>query len=195
MAALDQRHRQAQIRLAGTVSARLAAILTTIPEIQSQQAMETYSGEAARLVAGGQHRSAQLALAYVIKLSPPAPGKLPPTVDRALQGKLVDTYSPVATSPMLKVWGLMAEGEEEALARAAGASHADGLASGDLQVAQRSGLEEGARAGARPIKGWAKQLSGSACEWCREVAGQVFSDPDSVPFHQRDRCSVGPVFN
>jgi hypothetical protein len=195
MAALDQAHRQAQDNLAGAVSVRLQAILLAIPDIQTQEAMEAYSSQAARLVAGGQHRSAQLALAYVARLSPPAPGKLPPSVDRALRGKLVDTYSPVATSPMLKVWGLMEEGEEETVARQIGASHADGLSSGDLQVAQRSGLEEGARAGRRPIRGWAKQLSGGACEWCREVAGQVFSAPDGVPFHQRDRCSVGPVFD
>lgn len=193
--AQDRRHRQAQHRLAQAVSSALGAVLVSLEEPESQEAMDRYSSEALLIVGGGQRKAAGFALAYVAGLSRPSGRGLPPSVERALEGKAVGSESPVVRSPVLHLWGRLAEGEELPLARQSAASYAGGLASGDLQTAERGGLEEGARAGERPLKGWSKELSAGACEWCREVARQVYRSSDSVPFHQRDRCAVAPVFD
>ena len=194
MAELDRRHRFAQQALGERVGQALAKVIVELPDPEAQEAIERYLSRAVPLVAGGQRRAAALALAYVRKLSPPAPGKLVPTVDRAVAGHLVTAESPVATSPILRLWGRLNEGDSLETAQAAAASYAEALATGDLQVAQRLGLEEGARAGAREVQGWSKELSGEACDWCQEIAGQVYRSADAVPFHDRDRCAVAPAF-
>jgi hypothetical protein len=194
VADLDRRHRLAQQALGERVGQTLAKVIVELPEPLEQEAMERYLARAVPVVAGGQRRAAALGIAYLRELSPPARGKLPPTVDRALSGQLVTADSPVATSPVLRLWGRVNEGDSLGVAQAAAASYAGALAIGDLQVAQRLGLEEGARAAEREVTGWAKELSGDACDWCQEIAGQVYRSADAVPFHDRDRCAVAPAF-
>jgi hypothetical protein len=198
----DTLHRTAQERLAAETARRLAALIGALPEPGEQAAMDAYAPAAARVVAGGQHKAATLGMAYVGRLAPRAPGKAAPTAERALAGVLVDETSPVARSPVLRMWKRLGEGVDVTEAKREAASYAEELGSNDLQVAERGGLQEAARASGRKIKGWRKVLSSSPCEWCRSVAGAEgssgqsgrYHQADSVPFHERDQCGVAPVF-
>ena len=193
---LDVQHRRAQRFVAEATSSALASLIASLPDPESQEAMELYAPNAARIVSGGQDRSARFAIAYVGKLVPRSRTKSPPTSARALADVLVTTESPVARSPMLRLWGTLADGEALEEARRRASSYAEELATGDLQSATRAGLEEGARASAKRVRGWKKELSADACSWCRKIAdgGGRYHSPDSVPFHARDHCSVAPVF-
>jgi hypothetical protein len=195
VAAADRAHRRAQTRLADQLQAALAALIGALPEPRAQTAMELYNRQAVRLVGGGQRRAAQLALAYVGRLVAADPGKAPASVGRALAEVAIDGESPVARSPVLRLWSLIDAGERVDQAREAAGSYAGALATGDLQAAERAALAEGARAGEREPIGWTKELSGDACDWCQSVAADVYRSPDEVPFHERDRCSVAPIFD
>lgn len=202
MSRADHLHRTAQERLAAETSRRLAALIAAIPEPGEQAAMDAYAPAAARLVAGGQHKAATLGMAYVGRLAPRAPGKPPPTVERALADVLVSQDSPVARSPVLRMWKRLGEGVAPEEAKREAASYAEELGSNDLQVAERGGLREAANASGRKVKGWRKVLSSNPCEWCRAIAGTEgssgqlgrYHQADSVPFHERDHCGVAPVF-
>lgn len=171
-------------------------MIGALDDPEADDAIERYAPVATRIVGGGQERSALFAIAYVSKLAPRARSKSAPTVARALDGVLVTAESPVARSPVLRLKSLLSEGVEEAEARQAAASYARGLATGDLQSAERGGLQEAARASAKRVKGWRKVLSSSACPWCVKIAdgGGRYKAADTVPFHARDECGVAPVF-
>jgi hypothetical protein len=173
----------------------LMGVLAGLQDPDTELAQATYAAVAARLVGGMQRRSATFAITYLAQLSPPAPGTVA-SLDRALDGALVTAGSPVATSPVLRLLARLSEGDDEPVARQAAGSYAGALATGDLQAAQRGGLEEGARAGGRRVRGWRKELAPGACEWCVMIAsgGGRYRQPDTVPFHQRDHCGVAPVF-
>lgn len=186
-------HRVAQQRLAHVVRDSLARLVYALPDVDEQAAMDAYTPAAVSIVTGGQRQSATFAFAYMRALIPPARGRAAPTIERALIGRLVTVDSPVARSPVLRMWARIAEGEERAVARQAAASYANALASGDLQAAQRGGLEEAARATGKRTR-WRKHLNPASCEWCRKVGGErTYASPDKVPFHERDECSVAPV--
>jgi hypothetical protein len=196
MAALDHRHRRAQQRLAETLQAGLMGAMLALPEPDSDASRAAYAAFAVRLVGGAQRRSADLAIGYLARLSPPPVGA-PASVARALEGVIVHPESPVATSPILRLLARLAEGDEEPDARRAAGSYAGGLGSGDVQAAERGGLSEGARAGGRRVRGWRKELGPGACGWCIEIAagGGRYRAPETVPFHERDHCGVAPVFD
>ena len=189
----DRAHRAAQRRLDEAIAARLAAILAGIADPTVQAAMDVYNLAAVAVVGGGQRRSVQLAFAYVGAL---IAYRRAPRLERALEPVLVTRASPVTRSPILRVWKLLEEGaaREEAVARAS--SYAGELASNDLQVAQRGGLDEAAHASGQRIRGWRKDLSPTACEWCVRVGSKSgrYKSAESVPFHENDRCGVVPVF-
>jgi hypothetical protein len=195
MAALDRRHRQAQDRLGQTLQAGLMGALMALPDPDTDQARAAYAAFAVRMVGGAQRRSADLAIGYLARLSPPRVGA-PASVTRALTGVTVHPDSPVATSPILRLLARLAQGEEELVARQAAGSYAGALGSGDRQAAERGGLTEGARAGSRPVRGWRKELGPGACDWCIQIAssGGRYRAPETVPFHDRDHCGVAPVF-
>lgn len=190
MANADERHRLAQTRLSENVRARLAALILALPNPTEQAAMDAYVRAAVPIVGGGQRLAATLALSYMRDVTAARAG----SVARATEGVLVTAESPVARSPILRVWGALADGVALAEALDMGGSYAGALASGDLQIAERSGLTEGARASGREITGWRKQLSFSACKWCRKVgAERVYNSAETVPFHDRDHCGVAPI--
>ena len=174
----------------------LAALLLAIRDPSSDEAFELYAAQAATVVGGAQRRSALFAIAYLAQLSPPARETPPATVDRALTGTAVTAASPVARSPMLRLLARLKDGDDELLARQAAGSYAGALATGDLHAAERGGLDEGARAGRRQIRGWRKELSVDPCPWCVTIAsgGGRYRRAETVPFHERDRCGVAPVF-
>jgi hypothetical protein len=192
----DRRHRFVQERLSTTLETALMALLLRLPEPSTEQAFELYARQAARLVGGAQRRSATFAMAYVAQLSPPSPVVEPPTAERALDGVAVTPASPVARSPVLRLLARLKDGDDELVARRAAGSYAGELGTGDLQAAERGGLDEAARAGTRTIRGWRKELSPEPCEWCAMIAsgGGRYRRADTVPFHPRDRCGVAPVF-
>jgi hypothetical protein len=185
-----------QERLAETLEAALMGLLLRLPEPATEDAFERYARQAVRLVGGAQHRSATFAMAYVAQLSPPAPLRPPPTTDRALAGTAVTAASPVARSPVLRLLARLKDGDDELVARQAAGSYAGALGTGDLHAAERGGLDEAARAGTRRITGWRKELSVDPCPWCVTIAsgGGRYRRAETVPFHERDRCGVAPVF-
>jgi hypothetical protein len=190
--AADRTHRRAQRRLYDQVAATLAALIDALQDPRAQTAMDIYNRAATRTVGGGQRRAAQLAFAYLATLAPPVQ---PASVERALRGVLVDSGSAVARSPILNLWSALDEGTPVAQAKQAAGSYAGALASNDLAVAERGGLDEGARASGERIVGWRKELDPNCCDWCQQVADErVYRSADSVPFHERDRCSAAPVF-
>jgi hypothetical protein len=191
----EVQHRRAQDALTRRTGLALAGIIALLPEPETQEAMDRYHGEALRVVGGGQAQAVRFSFAYMAAVSPPSPRKPPPTIARALEGIAITAESPVTSSPMLRLWKLLKENEEPELAAQLAGSYANGLASAELQLAQRGGLIEGARAGKRGLRGWTKALSGNACAWCRSVAAGTYRSPDAVPFHERDHCSVAPVFH
>jgi hypothetical protein len=195
-AADDRKHRRAQERLARETARRLSALIVALPDPEADDALELYGPQAARVVGGGQERSASFAIAYVSKNAPRARGKSPASVQRALTDVLVTEESPVARSPVLRLKSSLADGTELSIAQQEAASYAEALSSGDLQAAERGGLSEAARASGRRIHGWRKVLSSSPCEWCSRVASTTgrYKSPETVPFHERDRCGVAPVF-
>lgn len=191
MAARDRAHRDAQARLADLVETRLGAILDALEAPMEQSGFDAYSRAATLTVAGGQRQAAQLAIAYVAR---GAPLVRPPSAVRAIEPVRVTAESPVTRSPMLRLWGQVAEGVAFADALASSRGFAAELASRDMLVAQRAGLDEGASASGRQIVGWRKELSGSACDWCQMVAEGSYGSADAVPFHEHDLCSVSPIY-
>lgn len=171
-------------------------VLIRLPDPSTEQAFALYERQATRLVGGAQRRSATFAIAYLTQLSPPAPSAEPATVARALEHVAVTSASPVARSPVLRLLARLKDGDEETLARRAAGSYAGELGTGDVHAAMRGGLDEAARAGARKIRGWRKDLSPEPCPWCVTIAsgGGRYHRADTVPFHPRDHCSVAPVF-
>lgn len=193
----DRKHRLAQERLADVTSRKLAALIFALDDPEADDAIERYAPLAARVVAGGQHRSARFSIAYLAASAPPVTGKSPPSLTRALDGVLVTPESAVARSPVLRLKARLADGDELPVARQSAASYAQGLATGDLQAAERGGLDEAARASGKKVRGWRKVLSSDACPWCVTIASDEsgrYHSADSVPFHARDHCSVAPVF-
>ena len=185
-----------QERLSRALEAALMGLLLRLPDPSTDEAFAAYERHALRLVGGAQLRSATFAMAYVAQLSPPSPRREPPTAERALAGVAVNAASPVARSPLLRLLGRLKEGEEETLARQSAGSYAGELGTGDVQAAQRGGLDEAARAGTRRLRGWRKELSAEPCPWCVTIAsgGGRYRRADTVPFHARDHCGVAPVF-
>src|SRR3954466_2837877 len=74
MAALDHKHRQAQHRLAETLPAGVMGAMLALPEPGSDASRAAYAAFAVRLVGGAQRRSADLAIGYLARLSPPPIG-------------------------------------------------------------------------------------------------------------------------
>jgi hypothetical protein len=190
--AVDRAHRRAQRQLGVVVERRLRGLIAGLPEPEAQSAMTLYNRTATPLVAGAQMQSASLAIAYVGRRAKP---RRAPSIGRALRGVAIDAASPVATSPILRLWGLVEQGATVSEAQLAAASYAWGLASNDLAVAERGGLEEGGAVAGERVIGWRKEVDPSCCDWCQLVADErIYSSADSVPFHERDQCSVAPVF-
>ena len=184
-------HRRAQTALDLRVGDRLAKMIAALPAPREQGSMDAYNRASFHLVAGGQHRAGQLALAYLARI---APFSRPAQLTAALASILVTPESPVTRSPILRLWSALAEGSELAEAVAVAGSYAYQLSSNELQVAQRAGLEEGAHASGEEIVGWRKELSPDCCDWCVLVGeDRVYHSPDTVPFHERDSCGVTPV--
>lgn len=192
MARADREHQRAQLRLAHATRAAVYALLAAITLDRTPLVRQAYALQNSRIIAGGQHQSVMFAFAYMAALAAPT---TPPLVDRALEGRLTTPETPSAIVGLLRLWNLLDHGTPEAEARAQAGSYAGGLASGDLLSAQRGGLDEGARASGRRVR-WRKQLSADPCEWCAMIAsgGARYHSADSVPFHQRDRCTVAPEF-
>lgn len=152
--------------------------------------MDAYNRAAAPVVAGGQHRAAQLAVAYIATQAQP---RSTPALGVALRDLIVTRASPVTRSPILRLWSLIDDGHAVAEAQGAAGSYAEALASNDLQVAERAGLNEGARVAGERVVGWRKALDPGCCAWCQRLAVGTYRSAESVPFHERDRCSVAPI--
>jgi hypothetical protein len=187
--ALDTRHRVQQERLAHGVARRLGGMLRGLPDL-AQPSVVAYHDGALVLVLGGQHTSANLAAGYTAARSRRRLLDVDVVNALARSGVLVTTDSRSLVAPVLRARHLVAEGAELAAALENAAGYAAALSSNDLQAAQRVGLAEGAGDG---VVGWRKLVGPDACQWCNLTADTVYADPDSIPFHDNDRCSVEPV--
>lgn len=194
---LDERHRDRQQKIATIVGSRLGAVLRTLRDLDEAE-LARYAEAAYPTVLGGQKLAADAAAGYAVALAGPS-RRQGRSVDvaRALarSGVLItpDTRSLVA--PVLRARKLVAEGEKHRDALATAAGYAAQLSSTDLQAAMRVGVGEGASASGLAVTGWRKGLSGDACEWCQDVADEVYDDPEMIPFHASDRCTAEPVLD
>jgi hypothetical protein len=195
MTALDVLHRQAQARLRGAVGATVAGSLWAVTLDRDEEVFDAYAATTARVVSAGQRQAAQFAAAYIGTLAAPV---------RAIdQGPLLDALmtpeSDSATSGLLRLWRLLDEGEDEAVARLAAGEYAGGLAETDLQGAARIGLDAAADATERRAR-WSLELNPSACEWCRHVAEDGYTSAEGVPIphspggeHPGGACNCSPA--
>jgi len=187
---VDGMHRRAQQQLQQTVMAAAAGLLNVITLERTQTVRDAYAGAHSRLVAAGQQRAALLALAYVGAY---APARTPPDLATALTATLITPEHPGAIVGLLRLWALLDQGTPETEARTQAGSFTSNLTGGDMQAAQRAGLDEAARAAGRRIR-WRKDPSPTACTWCQMIAsgGARYHTASSVPFHQSDHCAVVP---
>jgi hypothetical protein len=167
-----------------------------MPDLSEEQ-LAAYVEHAFSTVAGGQHVAADAAAAYARVLAAGRRPKRPLDVAGALEksGKRITPESRSLVAPVLRARHLVAEGEQPASAILTAANYAGQLSAADLQAAMRVGVDEGAKASGLATQGWAKGLGGDACAWCESIADNVYGDPDSVPFHDGDRCGVEPVLD
>lgn len=192
------RNRAGQRQLANDVSTLLSSTLAALPDL-SDESLDRYVKRAYPVLVGGQRASANLAAAYSVALArlerPRAPTA--PEVDLVAAMRsadvLVTPESRSLPAPVLRARALVGDGQTRAQALSAASSYAGALASNDLQAAQRVGMQEGAATMALKVVGYRKDLDGEACDWCLEVANEVYRDAEAVPFHDRDRCAVSPV--
>jgi len=178
--------RNAAARTADHIHALILALASVDDEAEA-----AYRVRHARLVAAGQLTAARLAGAYLSALIGRGPARGYPDPARVLGGALVTADTPSATSPILRARRELAAGSAFPTALAVAAGYGATLALGDMSTASRLGLDAGAEAHGRRMR-FRKELSGSACEWCVEVAGETYGSADAVPFHAGDRCSVVP---
>jgi hypothetical protein len=195
-AILDERHRRRQAIVADVVASRLGSLIATMHDL-SQEALVAYVEQAYPVVAGGQTVAADTAAAYSRALAAGRRPKRPVDVAGALakSGKLVTPDSRSLVAPILRARHLAAEGEQAASVVVTAANYAAQLSAADLQAAMRVGVDEGATASGLETQGWSKGLGPEPCEWCISIADNVYGDPDSIPYHDGDRCGVEPVLD
>lgn len=192
------RNRSGQRQLANDVAATLSQTLARLPDL-SDESLDHYVKRAYPVLVGGQRASANLAAAYSVALArlerPRAPTSSEVDLVAAMRSAdvLVTPESRSLPAPVLRARALVADGQTRAQGLTAASSYAGALASNDLQAAQRVGLQEGAATMSLGVVGYRKDLDADACEWCAEVANEVYGNADAVPFHDRDRCAVSPV--
>lgn len=201
---LDAAHVGRQRALQNAVAASLRVLLAGMPDLD-EPALAEYVDGAYPLVAGGQREAADTAAGYIGALAvgraraleqPYRPARVLDVFGALTKsGVLVQPDSRSLVAPVLRARAVVAEGELEAVALEQASSYAAGLSSNDLQAAQRVGLGEGSTASGLHPSGWAKTPAGSACKWCRSIADNVYRHPDEVPFHDHDRCGVGPALD
>jgi hypothetical protein len=194
-ALVDARHLARQSAIRVVTGDRLAFMLRALPDLE-QESVDRYVAGAYPTVLGGQRVAADTAAAYTTVLagSRRRVGARPVNVDAALarSGVLVAADSRSLVAPVLRARHLAAEGAttREALAGATG--YARQLSGGDLQAAMRVGSSEGADAADLQVTGWRKALSPEACDWCADIADNVYDSPEDIPFHDGDRCGAEP---
>lgn len=183
-------HLAAQQRTLDLVAAQLAALLGQLPDLGDDSAAR-YVAAAVPVVVTGQARAAHLAAGFARSLAP-VRAELPVELDVAEVAVTAETAW--LASPIVVGRRELADGAGWAAALALAASKAKGYASGDLHVAQRFGLDRGARATGSRAR-FRKSLAGDACSWCRNVSTTLYRQASSVPFHEHDACSVEPVYD
>lgn len=169
---------------------------------RSVEVRQTFAQTVARVVSGGQFAAAAFAAAYLRGYVLPVE---PIDVTGALTGVLLAASDPKAVVGLLRMWHLIDEGAGIPEARLSAATYARGLAEGDMQTAQRAGLDAAAQATRQAVR-WRKVAGPDACDWCQAIAGgpapaRYFSAA-SVPMHMPVpgkgrgvcRCSVAPEF-
>lgn len=194
---LDELNRKRQLGMQERVAAGLGALLAAMPDL-GEDALAGYVGRAFPVVAGGQHAAASSAAGYGVAIAALAGHRIKRAVDveHALErsGVLVQPDSRSLVAPVLRARALVDEGAAMPAAVEQAASYAHALTSGDLQAAQRVGVEEGTSSTGARVRGYRKEVDPACCPWCELVgADRVYKGADSVPFHDRDRCSVSPV--
>ena len=193
--ALDRSHRARQLVLRQQTGNQLGRLLASLPSFD-QAGVEAYHEPALVAVTAGQRAAATTAAGYAgLRVPRPRPRR-PVDVDAALarSGLLVTPDSPSVVAPAVHGMALVSQGLTFAAALQAAQSMAYALSSMDMQSALGVGLEEGTSAAGGRITGYRKELSPDACAMCQESDGVIYESADDVPFHERDTCSVAPVY-
>lgn len=198
---LDAQHLARQNRIRAGVATALDVLLAAMPDL-GEESLAGYVDAAYPVVAGGQLEAGDTAAGYINVIAAArarARGrtlrpKRPVDVAGALEktGTLVTADSRSLVAPVLRARSVVEEGAEVRVALEAASSYAGSLSSNDLQAAQRVGLQEGASSSGLAVHGWRKGLGPEPCSWCQGIADRVYGRPESIPFHDNDRCGVEP---
>lgn len=104
--------------------------------------------------------------------------------------------APDLRAPFISVWQALASGVVFAEALNIGRSRIEAVVSDfAVSAARQTGGEFVSRAGLK-VSLWERIPDGGACDWCVEVADNVYHDADTADFgHDRCQCSVAPLFD
>jgi hypothetical protein len=178
---VDEWHRVAQERLQTATGAAAEQALLRITLDRAPYVMGAYASGVSRLLGGGQLAAGQLALAYMAAYMPP---RHPPDLTRALAPVAVTPASPQSTAGLARLWRLLDEDVPEGEARESAGFYASGVAVGNLQQAERLGMDEGADAAELegPVR-YRLHPNPGACHWCLFIAdtGARYLTAASVP--------------
>lgn len=188
---LTAQHVASQGRILEVVAARLAAQLAQLPDL-SDESSTLYVASAVPVIVAGQRRAAAVAAGFARAIAPKREDGRPLELAAV---PVVTAETAWVASPIIVGRRELGAGASWGAAIALAASKAKGYTAGDLAVAQRYGIEQGAHSTGSTVHGFAKSPAGNACPWCVVVSDTVYRDASSVPFHENDACSVEPVFD
>jgi hypothetical protein len=191
---LTEVHRGAQVRLGAQTVARLAQVW---PLLDPDDIDSTVDGwlTAARAVVASQHQSsARLAAAYTRTLRILETGDLDDWDDVDLP-----LFDPTPVDVSLTVTGPVsiknATGRGIALATAAATALAASSAAGMRH--SLSGARDLIRdtvASDPKAKGFTRETSGNACQFCSSLAGITFPSGEAFPAHDGCSCMAAPAY-
>lgn len=191
MASLTEIHLDLQERLRGAVAAAVAAVWNGLPGHDSENVDEWLS-TVLPIVLAAQERSVALTDAYVARaLERPALGLDTASLVGAAVRNGADPEE-VYHRPFVAVWAALGRGVlfEDALAR--GLHRATSTAATDVQLSHRASYGALMDADSN-IRGYRRAANGSACRFCRTVAGAFVKSPTAMPLHSHCGCGLVPL--
>lgn len=180
--AITRRRQELLGSIAAVTSTQLARRWNALPEHdEAQQAR--WATLAHPIITSGQNRAIDIQAAYLgARLGNPVP------FDRAglLAQAAVDPLEPFTAFA-----NALAKGSAPVEALLSGALRAQGL--GESAVFWAARATNTAVTDERVV-GWQRTLTAKACDWCTQVAGQIYKTAESASFgHLRCDCGVDPV--
>jgi hypothetical protein len=191
---LGQTHRRDQAELQAKVGRDLARLIAGLPSL-NDQALDRYVTRAHTIVTDGQTDAASVAARYAAMLNRSSnyPDRDALIAELEQRGVLLRKDHGSLFGPIIRARQILADTSDLGEAKAAGAARSQLLSSNHLHQAVRVGVAVGAAAAGLAVIGWRKEIGPGACAECAGYEGDVYADPDDVPWHPHDECSIAPV--